>query len=109
MYRRRMGKQFLGISAAVFLGWWALTRDDALALLHIHLGAWLVVVIIPIMVWIASRIHAHYVEVAAHLSMEDYEAVPPFQNTVLVLVPGVHRGLMPALQYARSFGGDIRA
>jgi amino acid transporter len=109
MYHRWMGKWLLGISALGFLLWWAFSRANVLAVLHIPLGAWLVVVIIPIMVWIASRIHNHYGEVASRLTMEEYEPVPEFRHTVLITVPGVHRGIMPALQYARSMGGDVRA
>src|SRR5207342_3287123 len=44
-----------------------------------------------------------------HLTMERYEEVPDFRHTVLVLVSGVHRGIMPAVKYARSIGDDVRA
>ena len=37
-----------------------------------------------------------------------FEAEPEFRNTVLLLVPGLHRGTMPAVKYARSIGGDVR-
>ena len=33
----------------------------------------------------------------------------PLKNTVLVLVPALHRGVMPALEYARSLSPDCRA
>ena len=32
----------------------------------------------------------------------------PVRNTVIVLVPGVHKGIMPAINYARLIGRDIR-
>jgi hypothetical protein len=31
------------------------------------------------------------------------------RNTVLVLVPGIHKGVLPALQYARTLSPDCRA
>ena len=54
------------------------------------------------------RINAHYHEVAEHLTMQRYDDVPDFKHTVLLLVSGVHRGVMPAVKYARSIGGDVR-
>ena len=32
----------------------------------------------------------------------------PTRNTVLVLVPGIHKGIIPAMNYARLIGRDIR-
>jgi hypothetical protein len=40
--------------------------------------------------------------------MERHRRMPSFKHTVLVPVSGVNRGIMPALEYARSIGGDIR-
>jgi len=76
---------------------------------EIHLGAWLVMVAIPVLVWMCGRIHAHYQEVAEHLTMDRYAEAPDFRHTVLALVPGIHRGIMPAVKYARSIGDDVRA
>lgn len=109
MWHRRLGKQaFLAslLGLAVFT---AVRKEAVLAQAEVHLGAWLVVVLIPILVWMFSRIHAHYDEVAQHLTMERYLPVGKFQHTVLVSVSGVHRGVMPALEYARSIGDDVRA
>jgi hypothetical protein len=46
--------------------------------------------------------HRHYHEVAQELSLEGLEAPPEFQHTVLVLVGDVHRGVVRAVQYART-------
>ena len=40
---------------------------------------------------------------------KDPEPDTPVMNTVLVLVPGLHRGMLPALKYARSLSPDCRA
>jgi amino acid transporter len=108
MLHRWMGKWLLGISGAGFLLWWLIARPDVLQTVPIRMGAWVVVVIIPVMIWMLSRIHAHYREVADHLTMERFKPLPRFRHTVLLLVPGVHRGIMPAVEYARSLGGDAR-
>jgi len=46
--------------------------------------------------------HRHYNEVAHELSLEGFEGPPRFQHTVLVLVGDVHRGVVRAVQYART-------
>ena len=65
-------------------------------------GAWIVVVVIPCLVATFVIMHRHYEEVAAELSLEGLEGPPQFQHTVLVLVGDVHRGVVRAVQYART-------
>lgn len=65
-------------------------------------GAWIVVVVIPILVATFVIMHRHYAEVAHELSLEGYDSPPKFQHTVLVLVGDVHRGVVRAVQYART-------
>jgi amino acid transporter len=73
-------------------------------------GAWIVIVLVPTLVFIFFRIHYHYRDVAANLSLEDYGEAPRVQrNRVLLLISGVHRGVLHALRYARSFSNDITA
>ncbi|MDH7568743.1 MAG: amino acid permease, partial [Armatimonadota bacterium] len=72
-------------------------------------GAWIVAVLIPMMVWSFYRIHDHYRSVAAQLTLVGYVPPPMPRNTVIVLVPSVNRGIVPALQYAKSLGQDTRA
>jgi amino acid transporter len=65
-------------------------------------GAWIVVVVIPILVAMFVVMHRHYEEVARELSLEGLEGPPRFQHTVLVLIGDVHRGVVRAVQYART-------
>ncbi|HEV8592411.1 MAG TPA: amino acid permease, partial [Pyrinomonadaceae bacterium] len=66
-------------------------------------GAWLVVVMIPALVFLFLAIHRHYVSVATQLSMEDISnTIEPIIHTVIVPVSGIHRGVMSALKYAKS-------
>src|SRR6266566_1714935 len=65
-------------------------------------GAWIVVVVVPLLVLIFSVMHRHYVEVADELSLEGFVGPPEFQHTVLVLIGDVHRGVVRAVQYART-------
>lgn len=72
-------------------------------------GAWIVIVLLPLLIAVFLTIHRHYAEVAAQLSLEGAEPPPPLHHTVLVLVGDLHRGVLPALQYARALSPDARA
>lgn len=65
-------------------------------------GAWIVVVIIPLLVLMFRSIHKHYVGVAKQLSTEGLEQLHTIRNTVIVPISGIHRGVINALQYAKS-------
>ncbi len=65
-------------------------------------GAWIVVVIIPLLVAAFLAVHWHYEDVAAELSLEGFGEPPEFTHTVLVLIGDVHRGVVRAVQYAKT-------
>jgi hypothetical protein len=65
-------------------------------------GAWIVVLVIPLLVATFVVMHRHYQEVANELSLEGLEGTAEFQHTVLVPVGDVHRGVVRAVQYART-------
>ncbi len=72
-------------------------------------GAWIVVLLIPVLVMIFVTIRRHYQEVAGQLSLEGYVGPPPMQHTVLVLVGDLHKGVIHALQYARTLSPSVKA
>ncbi len=73
-------------------------------------GAWIVVFLIPTLVFIFFRIHHHYKDLAADLSLDAYGAPPRIsRHRVIVPVSGVHRGTLQALHYARSLSQDVTA
>jgi amino acid transporter len=65
-------------------------------------GAWIVVILIPLLVWIFLRIHRHYVDVAEQLSTEGLAGLRPIHHEVIVPISGIHRGVIAALEYAKS-------
>jgi amino acid transporter len=69
-------------------------------------GAWIVVVIIPLLVLMFRSIHKHYVGVAKQLSTEGLVRLQEIRNTVIVPISGIHRGVITALQYAKSISND---
>ena len=73
-------------------------------------GAWITIILIGTFYLMFLTIHRHYLYVRQKLSMDSYHAFSqPFSHTVILLVPSIHRGIMPAIEYARSIGGDLRA
>lgn len=73
-------------------------------------GAWIVVVIVPLLVFMFRSIHKHYVGVAKQLSTDGLESLHTIKNTVIVPISGIHRGVINALEYARSISPDgVRA
>ncbi len=73
-------------------------------------GAWIIVLLVPCLVFVFFRIHHHYRGLAKQLSLEDYGAPARVtRNRVLLLIAGVHRGTLHALRYTRSLSEDITA
>jgi amino acid transporter len=78
-----------------------------LAITKFREGAWAVLLLIPLMVTVLLNIHQHYQAVARQLSLADAPRPSPVRrHTALVLISGVHRGMLPALQYALSIAPD---
>ena len=73
------------------------------------LGAWIVVVLIPLMVLGLLRVRRHYEEVAQRLSLEGAGRPKIGKNPVVVLVAGIHKGVVEALEYARSISPNVTA
>jgi amino acid transporter len=62
-------------------------------------GAWIVVLVIPLVIATFLVMHRHHDHVAAELSLEGLEGPPEFRHTVLVLVGDVHRGVVRAVAW----------
>jgi amino acid transporter len=69
-------------------------------------GAWIVVLVIPIMVTLFKAIERHYMTVAKQLSTEGLEPPRALRHRVIVPISGIHRGVVSALQYAESIAHD---
>ncbi|MFN8457839.1 MAG: hypothetical protein U0401_24835 [Anaerolineae bacterium] len=65
-------------------------------------GAWIVLLLIPILVVGFMAINRHYRELAQNLSLKDYDApLRISRHQVIMLVSGVHQGTLAGLRYAR--------
>ena len=74
-------------------------------------GAYLVLVLIPILVAVFWMIHRHYNNLAKNLSLENFGVIPPHSHRHRVIMPvsGVHQGTLAALRYARMLSDDVTA
>ena len=73
-------------------------------------GAWIVVLLLAAFILTFLAIKNHYQDVARQLSLDGYVGQPePIDHTVLVLVGDLHRGVVDALQYARTLSPAAKA
>ncbi len=72
-------------------------------------GAWVVIVLIPVFIFMFLRVHSHYIRLRDELSLEGASEPAPLRNTVIVPVSAIHRGVVAALQYANAISDDVRA
>jgi amino acid transporter len=72
-------------------------------------GAWITILLIPLLVFVFRRIKLHYQEVAQQLSLGDLQ--PPGKAhphpRVVVPISDVHRGVIEAVTYARSISKNV--
>jgi len=72
-------------------------------------GAWIILIILPIIVVIFIRIKSHYELVGRQLSLRGLPpSLKPFPAPrVVIPVSGVHRGMVDAVDFARSITKDV--
>jgi amino acid transporter len=74
-------------------------------------GAYVVLILIPVLIAIFWAIHTHYKKIARKLSLDNFGAIPPHNTRHRVIMPvsGVHQGTLAALRYARMLSNDVTA
>ena len=73
-------------------------------------GAWVVILLTPILVAVFFSIHHHYKNLAKELSLENKRRRSVVtHNRVIMPVSGVHSGTLEALRYAQTLSDDITA
>ncbi|HEY8490515.1 MAG TPA: amino acid permease, partial [Dehalococcoidia bacterium] len=75
-------------------------------------GAWIVVLLIPAIVFVLYNIYRHYRSVAEELALGDTaEPLPPAPTAQRVVVPvgGLNRAVVRTLAYAKSISDDVTA
>lgn len=74
-------------------------------------GAWITIILIPLIVIVFLRIRAHYQNVGQELSLH---GLPPSLKPmpaprIVIPISGVHRGIVDAVDYARALSSDVTA
>ena len=72
-------------------------------------GAWITIILIPMIVAVFLRIRAHYCEVARELSLNGLppSLKPTPSPRVVIPISGVHRGIVDAVDFARAISSDV--
>jgi amino acid transporter len=91
-------------AACTFVVMWIFAITKFLA------GAWIVVIVIPVLVVMFLGVNRHYRRVARQLSLDAFGApMRPRRHRVILTIGGVHRGTLRALNYARALSPDVTA
>ena len=72
-------------------------------------GAWIVLLLIPLIVAVFKATRRHYDHVASQLTLKGYTPQPRKHNTVLIPIGGIQRAVVEALRYAETLSDDVRA
>jgi len=102
-------KVFINLLGAITTG----TALVVIAMTKFASGAWIVIFLIPILIFCFTRIFNHYQWVKKKLS--DYggyypaEKIEAINNVAIVPLSGIHPGVVHALKYACSISKDVRA
>ena len=72
-------------------------------------GAWIVVLIIPLIILILRKIHSHYEEFAWETRYTGHAPLLFLHHTVIVAVNGITKPVAGALVYATTISEDVRA
>jgi amino acid transporter len=72
-------------------------------------GAWIVVIVTPLLVMGFYTIRRHYETLARQLSLQGFAPPAIGRHPVVVLVAGIHRGVVTALSYAKAISPNVTA
>lgn len=73
-------------------------------------GAWIVILLLPLLISWFRSVRGHYEAVAAQISLSrDHRPPQPRKNIVIIPISGVNRAVIRAVDYARGRSGDVRA
>jgi amino acid transporter len=99
-------------ASAVINGFGAIVTGIVLVIVTITKaaeGAWIIIVMIPVLVGIFEVTRRHYDHVAAELTLRDWHPEPAGRHVVIVPIGGLQRAVVKALRYARALSTDVRA
>jgi amino acid transporter len=99
-------------TSAVINGFGALVTAIVLVIVAVTKtleGAWIVLLLIPLIVMLFQATRRHYDHVSAQLTLRGYTPQRRVHNTVIIPVGGIQRAVVEALRYAETLSDDVRA
>ena len=72
-------------------------------------GAWIVVLIIPLIILLLRKIHRHYAQFASEIEFKGQSPMIPLHHTVIVPVNGITKATSGALVYASAISDEVVA
>ncbi len=74
-------------------------------------GAWIVLILTPLLVMGFFTIHHHYKDLAAHLTLERFSGLPAryTRHRVIMPISGIHQRTLEGLRYAKLLSDDVTA
>ncbi|WML44629.1 APC family permease [Neobacillus sp. PS3-40] len=72
-------------------------------------GAWIVIVISPLLLWLITNISKHYDNVGKQLRVELTEPIPITETVIIVPVAGIHKVVLSTIAYAKSLTPNVVA
>jgi amino acid transporter len=73
-------------------------------------GAWVVLLLMPLLVAGFSAVHRHYRRLAERLSLDNFTEPPRMtRHRVIMPISSVHQGSLTALRYAQALSDDVTA
>jgi amino acid transporter len=72
-------------------------------------GAWIVLLLLPVIVALFKATRRHYDHVASQLTLRGYAPQSRVHNTVIIPIGGIQRAVVEALRYAETLSDDVRA
>ena len=109
---RERGKAWLPKAIANGIGALATLTTLGVVILSKFLeGAWITVLLIPLIVLVFRKIFTHYHQVKKQLSLNGLPpSLKPVEATrVVIPISGIHRGMIDAVNFARSISENVTA
>ena len=72
-------------------------------------GAWVIVLIIPLIIVLLRKIHRHYQQFASEIEFKGQSPMTPLHHTVIVPVNGITKATSAALVYASAISDEVVA
>jgi amino acid transporter len=72
-------------------------------------GAWIVVVITPILLWVITNISKHYDNVAKQLKVDLKQPIQNTETVIIIPVAGIHKVVASTIAYAKSLSPNVVA